>query len=72
MANDRTQYQCPVCSVDMTDQVHEQCALSVSRPMVVEVGETRSKGAQAAQVMLQCPKGHWAEYPCPKTGQGES
>lgn len=61
-------YECPTCSWDMTDQVNTQCGLVVIRPLVVEqVGVKRNELTHAEKVMLQCPNGHWAEYPCPKS-----
>ena len=70
MAKERTQYQCPLCDADMTEKVYVQCAMSsgVFRTFRVEVGVIKSKGARAKNVMLQCPNGHWADYPCPITG----
>lgn len=59
------QYQCPTCKVDMTDQVNKECALSIDIPTIV--AGVKKEGARPESVSLQCPNGHWAEYPCPKT-----
>lgn len=63
---DPTKYECPTCHVDMTDQVNEQCALSIDIPTLDVEGKT-IKGAKPNSVSLQCPNGDWAEYTCPKT-----
>lgn len=68
-------YQCPECDADMTDQVYRQCILSsqVFRPLMAEVGvQQMRKEESAPSVMLQCPKGHWADYRCPPTHGGKS
>jgi hypothetical protein len=62
-----TQYQCPECNSDMTKQVASQCELIVDRPLVVQqIGAEKKEPTPAACVTLQCPRGHWAEYNCPK------
>jgi hypothetical protein len=72
MAQDSTRYECPKCQADMTDQVNKECAVSVDIPMLDSTGMKTGKGARPESVSLQCPNGHWAEYPCSKTDEGES
>jgi hypothetical protein len=59
-----TKYECPTCHIDMTDQVNKQCAVIIDIPMLNVAGKPK-EGANPDSVALQCPKGHWAEYPCP-------
>ena len=64
MTTDR--YECPECQADMTEQVKTQCAITIDIPMLDTAGKTITSKAPES-VSLQCPKGHWAEYPCPKS-----
>ena len=61
-------YRCPACDSDMTAEVHKQCALR--RPIVIQLmhDAERKSAFESPTVSLECPKGHWAEYECPKIG----
>jgi len=58
-------YECPECQADMTEQVKMQCAITIDIPMLDIAGRKIPRKAPES-VSLQCPKGHWAEYRCPK------
>ena len=65
------EYECPKCQADMTEQVKTQCKISVDVPMFDLAGKTITKKKAPESVSLECPNGHWAEYPCPKvSGDG--
>jgi hypothetical protein len=69
------QIECPVdgCHADMTAAVYEQCGETVFVPMGATKSLYTTSRAHASsantpvRVALQCPKGHWAEYPCPRS-----
>lgn len=68
-------FVCPVdnCNIDMTQAVCEQCEQTTVTPLfTLEAkaavrGTPSSSAAKQTRVALQCPKGHWAEYMCPKS-----
>jgi len=58
MTGESTQYECPKCKADMTDQVNKQCALTVDIPMLDAVSKTKGKGTHPESVSRQCPHGY--------------
>jgi len=58
-------YQCPVCGLDMTEQVISRCKSAPATPMIIDVDRPASSSTHGREVGLQCANGHWAEYHCP-------
>jgi hypothetical protein len=71
MTDNQTHYQCPKCETDMTDQVYAHCKPSIV--VRISAGRGSRRGAEApTSVTLECPNGHWAEYPCPVDARARS
>jgi len=73
--NQRPHFSCPVdgCNVDMTEAVCEQCEQTTVTPLFTVEMKSRLEATSPLsapnqiRIALQCPKGHWAEYACPKS-----
>ena len=62
-------YICPECDADVTSQVRSECKATRELPTLVVPDKEGEESDAADTVIVQCPKGHWGRYTCPRASE---